>query len=247
MYNDITTEERIDSYLLGRMTDEERRRFEADLKQDAALKEEYECQRQVANAVQKVAMRDFLSKHAEERRQVKSNVIDLSEVLSRFSGKVRDYFSSGQRVVWALASVAAMVVAIVGGVNYSTTLHSLENNGMLAYAELSAPVARDGNTLDELMGRVYSQIGSGELENAQLSLNEARRMIEDSIPSEVNTEEEEYEQMVLQQKLYDVEWYESIILMKQGKIRKAKRLLESIKDSQSPYKDNAAEILENIF
>ena len=247
MYNDITTEERIDNYLLGRMTDEERNLFEADLEKDATLKEEFECQKLVANAVQKVAMRDFLAKHAEERQQEKSNVIDLSEVFSRISGKVRAYFSSSQRVVWALASVAAMFVAVVGGINYSFTLHSLENNGMLAYAELSAPIARDGNPLDELMERVYSQIGTGDYESAQLSIDEARSMIEGYIPAESGTEEEEYERLVLQQKLYDLDWYETIILMKQGKILKAKKLLESICDSQSPYKGEAEKVLERVF
>lgn len=247
MYNDITTEERIDNYLLGLMTDEERNLFEDDLENDATLREEFECQKQVANAVQKVAMRDFLAKHAEERQREKSNVIDLSEVISLISGKVRDYFSSSQRVVWALASVAAMVVAVVGGINYSSILHSLESNGLLAYAELSAPIARDGNPLDELMECVYFQIGSGDYENAQLSIDEARRMIEGSIPTEVSTEEEEYDRLVLQQKLYDIDWYEAIILMKQGKILKAKKLLESIYDSQSPYKCEAEKVLENVF
>ena len=125
MYNDISTEEKIDNYLLGRMSDEDKRLFEAELERDTLLKEEYECQKQVANAVQKVSMREFLIKHAEERKQMKSYVPDLSVMLGVFFDKIRDYFDSGQRVVWAFASVAAMVVAVVGGINYSTTLHSL--------------------------------------------------------------------------------------------------------------------------
>ena len=244
MYNDITTEGRIDNYLLGRMTDEERSLFEADLEKDASLREELECQKQVANAVQKVAMREFLTKHAERKQ---SNVIDLSEVICRISSRIRDYFISSHKVVWALASVAAMVVAVVGGINYSSTLHSLESNGLLAYAELSAPIARDGNPLDELMELAYSQIGSGDYENAQLFIDEARRMIESSFPALVSTEEEEYDRLVLQQKLYDIDWFEALILMKQGKILKAKKLLESICDSQSPYNGEAEKILEKVF
>ena len=52
MNNDITTEERIDNYLLGRMSEAERAAFERDLVKDADLKEEYECQKAIANAVQ---------------------------------------------------------------------------------------------------------------------------------------------------------------------------------------------------
>ena len=247
MYNDISTEEKIDNYLLGQMTDEEKHLFEAELERDTLLKEEFECQKQVANAVQKVSMHEFLIKHAEERKQMKSYVPDLSVMLGSISDKIRDYFNSGQRVVWAFASVAAMVVAVVGGINYSTTLHSLKDNGMLAYAELSSPVARDGNTIDELMERIHSQIGSEDFENAQFSITDARHMIEDAIPTEVNSEEEEYERLVFQQKLYEVEWYEAIILMKRGNILKAKKLLESISDSPTPYKVEAKKILEKVF
>ena len=78
MNNDITTEERIDNYLLGRMSEAERAAFERDLATDAELKEEYECQKAVANAVQKVAMKDFLTQHAAERQAERSNVVDLS-------------------------------------------------------------------------------------------------------------------------------------------------------------------------
>ena len=53
--------------------------------------------------------------------------------------------------------------------------------------------------------------------------------------------------MVFQQKLYEVEWYEAIILMKRGNILKAKKLLESISDSPSPYKVEAKKILEKVF
>ena len=42
MNNDITTEERIDNYLLGRMAEAERAAFERDLATDAELKEEHE-------------------------------------------------------------------------------------------------------------------------------------------------------------------------------------------------------------
>ena len=155
MNSDIITEERIDNYLLGRMSEAERAAFERDLATDAELKEEYECQKAVANAVQKVAMKDFLTQHAAERQAESNNVIDLSTYFKQATGKIREFFSSGQRVAWTLASVAAMVVAIVGSVNYTSTLHTMQGNGMLAYAELSAPVARDGNELDTMIEDAY--------------------------------------------------------------------------------------------
>ena len=140
-----------------------------------------------------------------------------------------------------------MVVAIVGSVNYTTTLHTMQGNGMLAYAELSAPVARDGNELDTIIEEAYNLIGSGELNKASNAIEKAKAMVLDSLALPVETEEDEYEHQVLQLKEYDLEWYEAIILMKQGKVVKAKRALKAIATSSSPYADTARNELNNIF
>lgn len=247
MNSDITTEERIDNYLLGRMPEAERAAFERELVTDADLKEEYECQKAIANAVQKVAMKDFLAQHAAERQEESSNVVDLSAYFKQAKGKIRDFFSSGQRVAWTLASVAAMVVAIVGSVNYTSTLHTMQGNGMLAYAELSAPVARDGNALDILIEDAYNLIGEGELDKATDAIEKAKATVSERLSQPVETEEDEYEYQVLQQKLYDLEWYEAIVLMRQGKVIKAKKALNAISTSDSPYADAAQNELNSIF
>lgn len=245
MNSDITTEERIDNYLLGRMSEAERVAFERDLKTDAELKEEYECQKAIANAVQKVAVKDFLTRHAAERKEESSNVIDLSTYFKQATGKIRKFFSSGQRVAWTLASVAAMVVAIVGSVNYTSTLHTMQGNGMLAYAELSAPVARDGNELDTMIEDAYDLIGEGDLDKATDAIEKAKATVSERLAQPVETEEDEYEHQVLQQKLYDLEWYEAIVLMRQGKVFKAKRMLKSIASSSSPYANMAKTCMKN--
>lgn len=258
MNNDITTEERIDNYLLGRMSEAEKAAFERDLETDAELKEEYVCQKAIANAVQKVAMRDFITQYAAERQKAglpvaadlantNENVIDLTSIFSRISEKVQGFFSSGQRVALTFASVAAMLVAVIGGVNYTSTLSTMRNEGMIAYADLSAPIARDGNQIDILIEQAYSQIGNSKWDDAMASIGKVRTLISDSLSDSATTEEEVYEQQILKSKEYELDWYEAIILMKQGKIRKAKRVLESISVSDSPYAENAKDELNKIF
>lgn len=247
MNNDITTEERIDNYLLGRMSEAERAAFERDLAADAELKEEYECQKAIANAVQKVAMKDFLTQHAAERKEKQGNVIDLSTYFRQAPSKIREFFSSGRRVVWMFASVAAMLVAVVGTVNYTSTLHTMQGNGMLAYAELSVPVARDGNELDAMIEDAYNLIGEGELNKAMDFIEKAKATVSEKLTQPVETEEDEYEHQVLQLKLYDLEWYEAIVLMRQGKVLKAKKVLNAISTSDSPYADAARNELNSIF
>ena len=247
MNNDITTEERIDNYLLGRMSEAERAAFEHDLATDTELNEEYECQKAVANAVQKVAMKDFLTQHAAERQAESNNVFDLSTYFKQATGKIREFFSSGQRVAWTLASVAAMVVAIVGCVNYTSTLNTMQGNGMLAYAELTAPVARDGNELDTIIEDAYNLIGDGDLDKATDVIEKAKTTVSERLAQPVETEEDEYEHQVLQQKLYDLEWYEAIVLMRHGKVLKAKKALNAISTSDSPYADVAQNEWNAIF
>lgn len=247
MNNDITTEERIDNYLLGRMNEAERAAFERDLETDAELKEEYEFQKAVANAVQKVAMKGFLTQYTAERQEANSNVIDLSTYFKQATGRIREFFSSGQRVAWTLASAAAMVVAIVGSVNYTSTLHTMQGNGMLAYTELTVPVTRDGNELDVLIETAYSLIGAAEFDQALDTIGNAKTMINETLDGSIVTEEDEYEHHVLQQKLYDLEWYEAIILMRQGKVLKAKKALKAISTSDSPYAGAASNEFNTLF
>ena len=251
MNNDISTEERIDNYLLGRMTEAERSAFEQEIERNPDLREEYECQKEVAHAVQKVAMKEFLAQHAAQRKTEKANVIDLSDFFRRASEKLQVFFSSGQRVVWTFASVAAMVVAVVGGINYSSTIRSLEYNGMLAYTELGAPIARDGNQIDALLEQAYSHLGNNELDLALETIEKAKDMIDEANSTitkyEMRNEEAEYEQELIKIKSYEADWYEAIVLMKQGKIIKAKRLLKAISESGSPYSSQAKDIIEKVF
>ena len=68
-------------------------------------------------------------------------------------------------------------------------------------------------------------------------------MIDDGLKATVTDEESRYRHTLLRQHLHDVDWLEAIILMKQGKWRKALRFLDAIAESQGPYSDSAREIV----
>lgn len=256
MHNDISTEERIDNYLLGRMSLAEKALFEAELESDPDLRTEYECQKAIADAVQKVAMKDFLEEHAARRKALEyqpaasvqeqgSHTIDLSDVLKSSVEKIRSFFGTGQRLMWTIASVAAMVVAIVGSVNYSSTLHSLQNNGALAYAELAVPVARGGEEVDSIIEHAYVLLGTSELDQALDAIRNAKEMVLENMTQPVVSEEDNYKHLLLQQRMYDLEWYEAIAFMKQGKVSKSKKALKAIASSASPYAESANNALKN--
>lgn len=229
MRNDISTEERIDNYLLGRMSAQERQQFESELASDPELQKELESQRQVANAVQRAAMSSFLKQHAQQR-----------------SNKYRSLFSSTRRVVWTITSIAAMFVLVIGFVRYNKTANTFKTEGLLAYNNIEIPIARDGNQIDSLISQAYTLIGHGEYKQAKNAMAIADRNIREYLAIEhiTLTEEETYEQQILQQKLYDLEWLNAIALMKQGRVVKAKKALMYISVSNSPYSAIAKQILK---
>ena len=227
MQNDISTEERIDNYLLGRMSEQERQQFESELASDPELQKELESQRQVANAVQRAAMNSFLKQHAQQR-----------------SNKYRSLFSSTRRVIWTVTSIAAMFVLVIGFMNYNKTANTFRNEGLLAYNNLEIPVARDGNQIDILAAKAYQMIGDGDYSLARKTIEEARDYIKKELIVEPRTDEEKYRNQVLQMKEYELEWLEVIMMMKQGKVMNSKRILRRIISSNSPYSKIARTLLD---
>ena len=159
------------------------------------------------------------------------------------------------RFLWMAAMAASVVsmaapmvvMAIVGSVNYISTLHTMQANGMLAYSELAAPVARDGNELNSIMEEAYNLIGAGELDQAIDAIADAKTKAQEALSEPIETEEDEYTHEVLQQELYDLEWYEAIVLMRKGKLVQARKVLNAIASSDSPYADNAQKELKIIL
>jgi hypothetical protein len=227
MQNDISTEERIDNYLLNRVSEQERQQFESELASNPELQKELESQRQVANAVQRAAMNSFLKQHAEQRNK-----------------KVISLFSSTKRVLWTITSIAAVFVLVIGFMNYNKTANTFRNEGLLAYNNLEIPVARDGNQIDILSAKVYHMIGDGDYSLARKTIEEARVYIKAELMEEPRTDEEKYRNQVLQMKEYDLEWLEVIMMMKQGKVMNSKRILHRIITSNSPYSKSARTLLD---
>lgn len=248
MNNDITREERIDNYILGRMTDSERAQFESELLEDQELKEEYEVQKEAANGIQRVALRQFLAE-CEHERASKTTVefVGFGTTIKSISDKIRSFMNSGQRVAWSLSAVAAMVVAVIGISNYSSMSNSLQSSAVLAYAQTTVPEARDGNELDMLLESAHASIGSNQLELAETQLVQAEILINDGLSIEDNSEEGIYNHQLLKVKQQDAEWLSALVLMKKGQVMKAKKALALIIESGGLYAQNAQEIMREIY
>lgn len=214
-------QDRIDEYLRGILPEADKAAFEEELLENDELMEEVEAQRTIAEAVQTVHLRNMLSGvEADLRRK---------HILRRI-------------VTWASSAAAAVAIVLSG---YSLRQSSLIRAiGTECFAELTPPISRDGNAIDSLLTRAYSQIAVNEYTAAASALTEARLLIDKGLDAPAADEESRYRHALLQQHRYDVDWLEAVTLMKQGRHRKARRLLESIAASSSPYSVKARNILD---
>lgn len=214
-------QDRIDEYLTGSMPEGDKVAFEKELLEDEPLREEVEAQRTIAEAVQTVHLKNMLADvEADIRRR---------HILRRI-------------VTWT-SSAAAAVAIILSGYSLRQSI-LIKTIGSECFAELTPPVSRDGNAIDSLLTQAYSQIAINEYAATVSTLAEARLLIDEGLKAPVVDEESRYRHILLQQHRYDVDWLEAITLMKQGRHRKARRLLESIAASASPYSAKARKILD---
>ena len=218
-------QDRIDDYIRGTMSDKDRAIFEEELRQDADLRHEVEIHVSIADAVQALHLKQML-------QGVEAELATHKVYLRRF-------------YQWA-AVAAAMAIVFFSG-NSFRQFNRIKGFGNEYYASLDVPSARDGNSLDNTLALSYSQIGSGEYDLAEKTLEKAMTMIEEGLKVPITDEVSEYEHSMFEFKQYDAEWYHALIVMKQGKYRKAKSLLKVIAEGNSPYASESKDILREMY
>lgn len=244
---DINTEERIDKYILGKMTPEEKMIFESDLKNNTDLKNEYEAQKEVADGVQRLALREFLA-GCEAKRALKPQIeIVLRITIDTIKEKLKLFASSGKRVVWSLSSVAVAIVAIIGGVDYFHMSNAIQIVAQSVYASTQVAITRDGNKITTMLASAYSYIGEDQIEMATLVLSEVNGEIKTILNTPVVTDDDKVNYEEALEQMQDCEWYSAIILMKQGKVIRAKKSLLHIVGGNGIHADEAKEILSNTY
>lgn len=225
MEEKINVSERIDRYILGEMNEVERQAFESDIAADPNLRKDYELQREIALAVQRV--------HLKRRLQD----IEQKAKINR-KKKIRTISS------WSIAAVFACFCIIGVDMKWSS---DLRQTSTLCYTETGAPVSRSDSYIDKLVYMSYQCIGEGDLEVATNNLNRAETLIEDQLKVEPKTDEDEYRREILLMQKEDIEWYRTLILMNQGKILKSRKALKSIMESDGRYASEARKILETNY
>lgn len=225
MEENINISEKIDRYVLGQMSEEEKAAFEAVLSSDPELKHEYELQREIILATQRLHFKRHLQNIEQQARLKRKRMIRTVST-------------------WSIAA-AIVCVCIVGvDMKYSS---DLRNTSMLCYAETGAPLTRSDSEVDELLTQAYELIGENELGAASCKFLAAEKIINEELKRPATTEEEQYRREIMLLQKQDIDWYKALILMKEGEIFKSRKTLKKIASSDSRYAEQARNILETNY
>ena len=225
MEENINISEKIDRYVLGQMSEEEKAAFEAVLSSDPELKHEYELQREIILATQRLHFKRHLQNIEQQARLKRKRMIRTVST-------------------WSIAAAIVCVCVVGVDMKYSS---DLRNTSMLCYAETGAPLTRSDSEVDELLAQVYELIGENELGAASSKILAAEKIINEELKRPATTEEEQYRREIMLLQKQDIDWYKALILMKEGEIFKSRKTLKKIASSDSRYAEQARNILETNY
>lgn len=213
----------IDRYLSGEMTEEEKMSFERLLSEgdsssmdEQNLQKEMELQKEIEYAIQERGLREMLQK--EEAR------IRLRQRIKR----ITIWSLSSGSVITAIAAVMLLLLVV------APVAHMMQDMSSQYVAQVEIGQLRGDNANAEALSNAISLMQANEWEQAS-------QIVNDVFAQTANSQDEETIEM------HDnAEWLKAICLMHDGKVRKAKRLLRKIANSESYYSGMASEMLEKL-
>ena len=240
-------EEKIDNYILGRLSAEQTQAFEELMANDEELRGEVALRREMITAVQLSAADAMLrklraahtaeqAKQAEEREAAKEAEEAFAEQQRRAAAERR----RRRAFTWGFATVALAACFVVG-----LFVHLDYQQSYTAYGnslQLSTVMLRGEEVLSN---DIIEAIEAEEYERAHILIAQAREMTFDaSRLAESTAEELEYEREIYAHEQALVEWLEAVTLMREGRWLKARRQLKAIANTDSPYREEAERALK---
>lgn len=225
-------QERIDNYLLGRLSDAEKRCFEQDLENNAELKDQYEYTKAVKDVLTMDNIEHTISNwnqvYNEEKKQDKSKLVSLRRGL-----------------YWASGIAAVFVIGFFMGNMFHVPNGDGSEAPILPYPSVEESFRGAESVVDEAV----EMIDKKDYDFALSLLEERERVLYEKMNEEgsdtVNQKEYREEQENLKLQMNRVLWLKS-----QAHLGKAVSLLDCIRYSDSDYQEDADSLynmLDNIL
>ena len=297
MNTEIEQYERIQEFLRGRLSDEDRAAFERDLATDDTLREQYEDLRLLARSInktnQEVDLRMALEESEKQLAESSMAVQDegaIDEELSRVEHELKmmgvsvedpepsvfhilrdrvkkvfsvirqwflptGYLSAGSssentltfslsyasRLALSFAVAASLALAII--LPYNANLASSGFN----YAPSRLELQTYRGSSSDMLEKAINSYNNGDYDSTLSYLEESNKGIEMALSQLGDSDSVFFAKQELLKELFDVDWYSALAYMKSKKVKKAKTILKSISNSDSPYSSEASRILNDVY
>lgn len=239
-------EEKIDNYILGRLSAEQTQAFEELMANDEELRGEVALRREMITAVQLSAadamLRKLRAAHVAEQAEEREAEA-AKEAEEAFAEQQRRAAAERRRrraFTWGFATVALAACFVVGlfvHLDYQQSYTAYGNSLQLSTLALRGE--------EVLSNDIIEAIEAEEYEQAHILIAQAREMTFDaSRLAESTAEELEYEREIYAHEQALVEWLEAVTLMREGRWLKARRQLKAIANTDSPYREEAERALK---
>lgn len=259
---DEKLQDRIDEYILGRMSAEEQKSFEEDLKKDVQLKEQYNYTKIVKDTITEHALlktRMFLwDKKIEEEQQLNvacsqrpaANERPAAIPAMEQERKVAAAKPSRRIWLWASGIAAVLVVGLFVINPFSTSDSDLHYTGIMKDNAVRA--GGDLGEIDNLIANKEYDKALALIEQEEknlISMNGVASPNYNTMPNDTTDtetqEQEEYERQELQQRRDDLAWMKANALIGLGRKKEALAILDTLRMG-GEYKDKADSLYKQI-
>lgn len=245
----IEYQDKIDNYLLNRMSDEERRAFEQEMKLDKELREQVEFTKNVQTALksrnEKLTRMQEWQKEMDEKAEraygyrATGSDFRYIQMLEMEDSQAKPNSSSRKkrRLIYWVAGIAAIFIA---GLFVLPTITVYES----APVPTEDGVFRGGEDYPEIKLLVEQK----DYERALGAIEREEQSLEQELfvnkKDTTDRERQEYDRMLIEMKQNELAWLKVHVLLGLGKEKEAMWLLEQLRGTEGKYRQ-AADSLYN--
>lgn len=247
MNMDIDFQDRIDDYVLGRMSDEDRLQFEKEVSLDHEKEEQLQLTLNIKKALksrqEKLAMIQDFEKDNQQLQQVYA-VAHEANYRRVMPDQVASSGKRQHRKLWISGIIGIAAILIVGFFITYTLTPSVENE--ITPVNMNVENMRGDNSFAQIAGMINNRqyeealrlIHQSELDNKQER---------DSITSNTSQSEElEYMLSTLNQRKYDLIWMKANALIGLKRMDEATKILQKLIRQDNPHKAQADSLYQII-
>lgn len=256
----IDFQDRIDDYLLDRMSDEERNRFESDVAGDAELKEQLQFTETVLQATKSrneklAAMKEWKDDYVwEDEREVAASATEYratgsgynycpAQTMEESSSMPR---SSGRRIFYWISGIAA--VFVVGFFLIQNLYVANSPNEYMPSPRMNDMTLRagaDNSDIELLLSQKKYDVALDLIEEKYLAVqDDSLDIVQDE---SIDAEQKEYDMQIVKDKQDELKWLKAHALLGLSQHETALRILVELRNEEGYYQMAADSLYKRIL